>query len=98
MIRHIVMWNHSDGFTAEEKTLNAERVKRELEALRGIVPGVLELTVCTCSLPTGNADVMLVSCFEDAGVLEKYQSHPEHKKAAEFIRSVFCDRRCFDGV
>ena len=45
MMRHIVAWNHKDGFTEAEKKENAEKIKTELEALTQCMDGIIELRV-----------------------------------------------------
>ena len=37
-----------------------------------------------------------VADFDDLDALERYQKHPEHKKAGAFIRSVVSDRLAVD--
>ena len=43
MIRHIVMWNFKNEFSQRENKANAERVKRELEALPEHIKEIVEL-------------------------------------------------------
>ena len=98
MVKHIVMWKHGDNFTEDEKKEHAKIIKESLEALIGKVPGVISIKVITEPLPTGSghADLILDSSFESAEALNNYQVHPEHVKAATFVRSVVKDRKCID--
>lgn len=96
MVRHIVAWSFREEFSQEQNKSNAERVKTELEALRDIIQGVIELKVYTSVL--GGRDVVLTSLFESESALEEYQQHPAHKQAGAFIGSVLKDRVCVDYI
>ncbi|WP_099205496.1 Dabb family protein [Scatolibacter rhodanostii] len=98
MVRHIVMWNFKEGFTAEQKKQYAERIKTELEALADVVPGVVSVEVVTQPLTSSNRELVLNSLFESAEALANYQTHPDHVKAGQFIGSVAMDRTCGDYV
>ena len=95
-LNHVVLWNHKPEFSGEQKTENASRVKRELEALKGIIPGIIALEIVTNPLGASTADVALISRFESAESLQIYADHPEHKKAGAFVKEVFCNRTCVD--
>lgn len=98
MVKHIVMWKHQDNFTEEEKKEHAKIIKESLEALKDKVPGVISVQVITepLSSGSGHADLILDSAFESEEALNSYQVHPEHVKAATFVRSVVKDRICID--
>ena len=96
MYKHIVIWNFKEEFTPEENKEHAAKAKRELEALPGLIPGVVELKVYTELLPSGDTDVILESVFESEEALANYTPHPEHQRVAEYIRTVFTNRRCAD--
>ncbi len=98
MVKHIVMWKHGDDFTEDEKKEHAKIIKESLEALKDKIPGVISAKVITDPLPSGSghADLILDSTFEDVDALNNYQVHPEHVKAATFVRSVVKDRKCID--
>lgn len=96
MIRHIVAWNHKDGFTEAEKKENAEKIKTELETLTQYIDGIIELNVHIHILPSGNRDVVLNSLFQSEEALAAYQIHPEHKKVSSFVGTVMQDRICID--
>ena len=70
--------------------------KRELEALKGKVPGLLEIKLQTEKLPSSNADMMLDSAFETEEALAGYQVNPLHVAAATYVRSVVDQRLCLD--
>jgi len=96
MIRHIVAWNHKPEFSAEEKAANGLRVKAELEGLKGLVPEIIEISVHLEQLSTSDRQVVLDSTFASEVDLQAYQVHPEHVRAAAFVKSVLTDRICLD--
>jgi hypothetical protein len=93
MVKHIVMWTlreSADGRTAAD---NALEMKSRLEALRGLVDGMLLLEVgIDFSRTLSSADVALYSEFTDRDALEAYASHPDHVAVADFVNSVRVDR------
>jgi len=97
MIKHIIMWDHLEGISDEEKAKNASMIKEALEALVGVIPGLLELSVHTQLMPSSNADMVLYSVMEGPEFLPVYQDHPAHVKAAtEVVRPRVRNRRCAD--
>jgi hypothetical protein len=98
MVKHIVMWKHGDNFSEEEKLNHSKTIKTSLEALKSTIEGVISIKVITepLSSGSGDADLILDSSFESVEALNNYQEHPEHLKAATFIRSVVKDRKCID--
>jgi quinol monooxygenase YgiN len=94
MIRHIVCWKLKE----ENRSAVAIKIKQDLEALQGKIPGLLhiEVGVNAEDAPKDNWHVVLNSDFEDMAALEAYQVHPLHKAAAAFIGSVRIDRVCVD--
>ena len=96
MIQHIVAWNYAEGFTASENAANAQKVKAELEALKAVIGGIVELTVHINLLPSGNRDIVLFSTFDSEESLQAYQVHPEHKRVGAFVGSVTQNRACVD--
>lgn len=96
MVRHIVMWNYKEGYTAEQNAGHAAEIKAGLEGLAQSVPGVVSIKVYAAALPTSNRSVMLDSVFESPEALAAYQTHPEHNVVGSRIKEVFTDRICFD--
>lgn len=94
MVKHIILWKLKEEFkTAEIKS----DMKKNLEALQGIIPGLIEISIQTESLQSSNADVMLYSVFEDGNALKGYAVHPEHVKVADtFVRPFTETRLCLD--
>ena len=96
MIKHLVMWSFKEGFTVEEKQQFAQEFKERVEALKGIVPGLIELTLHISPEDTSNRDLFLDSTLVDAEALAGYQVHPEHVAVGAFIKPFAEQRVCFD--
>lgn len=96
MVHHIVLWNFSSSISIEEKEIAANKMKLLLEPIAKLVPGTLSLEVVTKGLESSNKEIALISVFETNEALKNYQIHPEHVKAGEYIRSITCERACFD--
>ena len=74
MVRHVIMWNFKDGFSAEENAANAALLKEKLLALKGEIDDVVDIQVYTAPLSTSNKDMMLDSTFADEAALARYQA------------------------
>lgn len=97
MVRHVILWKLKESLSGEEKKKVAEDIKKNLEALVGIVPGLISLEIGTDPLPSSNADVMLDSVLENEEALKGYQTHPEHVRAADtYVRPYMEVRICLD--
>ena len=96
MVRHIVVWNFKDELDAAQKQAAAAKIKAGLEALVGVIPGIVKLEVVTDLLPASTGDAMLDSSFESAAALAGYQSHPEHLKVRAYVHTVVQSRVCMD--
>lgn len=94
MVKHIILWKLKEEFNTAE--IKAD-MKKNLEALQGVIPGLIEISIQTESLQSSNADVMLYSVFEDGNALKGYAVHPEHVKIADtFVRPFTETRLCLD--
>lgn len=94
MVNHVILWSLKDESNTDTVKAN---IKAELEALKGRIPGLLEIKVCTEPLKTSNCDVMLFSSFESEDALAGYAIHPEHVRVAdEFVRPYTKARVCMD--
>jgi len=91
MITHMVFWKLQD----EGKAENALRIKQSLEALLGMVPGLLEMRVGV-NLNGGEYDLALCSRFADMASLHGYENHPEHLKVRAFVQQVRVARAAVD--
>jgi hypothetical protein len=97
MVKHIILWQLKDEFSAEEKADIKANIKIALESLAGKIPGLLEIKVNTEALATSNADLMLDSTFTDAEALAAYAVHPDHVAAADSaVRPFTKNRSCLD--
>ena len=96
MVKHIVIWNLSQELGEEEKKKAAIKIKTDLESLQGKIPGLLSVEVVTEPYDSSTHDIALFTSFETVEALQSYQVHPEHLKVVEFVRSVTCNRVCFD--
>lgn len=98
MVKHIILWKLKDEFSADRKAEILAGIKQNLEALAGVVPGLVEIKVnCENVLETSNADLMLDSTMESAEALKVYASHPAHVAAANnFVRPYTEVRLCLD--
>jgi hypothetical protein len=93
MIKHIVMWKLKDNAEGGTKAENAKRIKRELEALKGVVKEIVDIEVGINFEPSSAAyDLVLYSVFKSREDLDSYQNNPDHLKVAKFIGSVREDR------
>ncbi|WOF23595.1 Dabb family protein [Microbacterium betulae] len=95
-IRHIVLFQlaATDEATREE---HAAEAKRRLEALVGVVPDLLDLTVSrNVAYEGSNFDIVLESHFPDVAALEAYQVHPAHVETASFIGTIRSGRAAID--
>lgn len=96
MVNHYVFWNLNDSLTKEERVQAGLTIKEKLEAVGKLVPGVKSLEVRINELESSNRDVALLSVFESVEALNAYQVHPEHVNAGNYIKTVTCNRTCFD--
>ena len=95
MIKHMIIWKIKDD--CESKELVKENVKRELEALKGKIEGLLEMHIITDALPSSAGDLMMYSLFESEEALKAYQKHSLHQHVANtFVRPNMCQRLSLD--
>ena len=97
MVKHVILWNLKDEYSAEEKERIKAGIKEGLESLAGKIPGLLEIHVNTNGLPSSTADLMLDSTFESEEALKGYAVHPEHVAVADGkVRPYTATRTCMD--
>ena len=93
MIKHIVMWKLND----ENKAANAQNIKEKLEALAGVIPGLLEVEVgIDFNKSEAAFDVVLYSVLENKAALEAYQIHPAHQAVVPIVKAAACKRVVVD--
>lgn len=99
MVRHIVSYNYGEGFTEEENRKNAIKMKEELEALKGVIDGLVSIQLLIQPLAGAEADLLLDSVFVDEAALRAYMVHPEHVRVANnYVRPCISNRKCLDFV
>lgn len=97
MVKHVILWQLKDEFSAEEKENIKAGIREALEGLQGKIPGLLEIHVNTDGLASSNADLMLDATMESEEALKGYAVHPEHVKAADgSVRPFTKTRLCLD--
>ena len=96
MVKHIILWK----LKPENNTEEVKRgIKEGLEALLGVIDGLVEIKVKTESLQSSNDDVMLYSVFENEAALKAYAVHPKHVAVADTkVRPFTADRSCLDFI
>ena len=97
MIKHIVMWklkNFAEGTSKEE---NALLVKSKLEGLKKKIKGIKVLEVgFNINKSPSSYDVVLYAEFENTEDLNRYKTHPEHKKVGDFVTKIRLERKSVD--
>ncbi len=97
MVKHVILWQLKDEFSAEEKETIRAGIKEGLEGLAGCIPGLVEIKVQTKMLASSNVDVMLDSTFVDEEALKNYATHPAHVEVADTkVRPYTKSRACMD--
>jgi hypothetical protein len=95
MVKHVILWKLKDGL--DDPAAVKAAIKTGLEGLKGVVPGLLEITVRTEGLASSNADLMLDSSFESEAALKGYAVHPAHVAVANGkVRPFVQTRLCLD--
>lgn len=90
MIRHVVMWKLKDP-------ADAPRFKALLDSCAALVPGIRQFEVGIRQPGReANADVVLVSTFDDAAALDAYQNHPDHKAVSAQLGPLRESRHVLD--
>ncbi len=94
MVKHIILWTLKDEFNNDQVKKD---MKESLEALKGVVPGLLEIEVQIEKLESSNVDVMLYSVLESEEALKGYAVHPAHVEVADTkVRPFTSSRYCID--
>lgn len=97
MIVHIVMWRLQDHAEGNSKAANAQTAKDKLEALNGIIPGLIKLEVgIDFSQGEFSNDLVLYSELESKEALAAYQQHPAHIEAGSFVKAICSERQVVD--
>ena len=98
MVKHVILWQLKDELSAEEKAAVKAGIKEGLEGLSGKkIPGLVDIHVNIDTLPSSNADLMLVTTFDSIEALKGYSTHPAHVAVADSkVRPYYKNRVCLD--
>lgn len=97
MVKHIILWKLKDEIPATEIPAIKTAIKEGLEALKGEIPGLIDIKVQITGLASSNADLMLDSTFESEAALKGYAIHPAHVAVADGkVRPFTQTRLCLD--
>ena len=64
MVKHIILWQLKDEIQGEERAKVLDDAKKNLEALKGKIDGLLKIKLNIVPLASSNADMMLDSSLE----------------------------------
>ena len=98
MVKHVIIWTLKEEYSEAEKAKIKADMKESLEALKGVIPGLIDIKLYTEPLPSSkNADVLLDTTFESEEALKNYAVHPIHVEAANTkVRPFVSGRSCMD--
>lgn len=97
MVRHIVLWNFNDNVKDADKENIKEGMKKNLENLKGKVPGLISIKFISNTLVGSSHEFALVTEFENEASKKGYSTHPAHVNVADvFVRPFTADRKCLD--
>lgn len=97
MIQHVVVWKLVD-LTDAERVTALERFDADLNALVGVVPGLLSVALTSdVGDVESNFDVALISIHESREALATYQSHPAHVAVGTWWGSLVAQRGAVDS-
>lgn len=97
MLKHIVMFRLLDTAHGNDKATNGKLIKQRLEALQGVIPGLLKMEV-GINIASGEmaADIVVYSELESKDALAVYQKHPAHVEVVQYILAACGERRVVD--
>lgn len=97
MVKHVILWQLKDELSDSKKAEVKAEIKAGLEALKGQIPGLLDIRVEINPLLSSNADVLLDTSFADEAALKGYAVHPAHVAVADGkVRPFTKTRICMD--
>ena len=97
MLKHIVLFKLKDQAEGKTKQENAERIKKDLESLKAMIPQIKHLEVGINAIPSEAAhDIAIYSEFANEKDLGLYSNHPEHVRVAGFVKKVMEGRVVVD--
>ena len=83
MVRHIVMWTFLDEITPEERSEKGMELKKAIEALKEMIPGVQHLKVEIVPVGTSTHHILLDSTFDSLDALNVY--HIKRRNIGEML-------------
>lgn len=95
MVKHVVMWKLRQFESDGERQEAIGRIRDGLQALVGVVPGLMKLEVGV-NFAANGFDLCLYSELDNRAALEGYQKHPEHLKVREFVHTAIVERTVCD--
>jgi len=99
MLKHIVLFKLKEKAEGAARGDNANKLKRELEALPAKIPQIMRMEVGLNAVPSEAAyDVAIYSEFADKDALAIYQKHPEHMKVVELVKKIVEGRAVTDYI
>ena len=97
MIKHIVIWKLKEQPGESGNTVNAKKLKADIEALKDEIPEIKHIEVgINMSGSDQSGDVVLYSEFDELADLQIYQNHPAHQEVVAFVNEVVSERRVVD--
>lgn len=85
MYKHIVMWDFMD---VENKLELANEYKKQIEALVGVIPGLIR---CECHFEMAdgcNSDIVLETLFDTLENLVSYRTNPNHRAIGDKFKKI----------
>ena len=100
MLTHVVWWTLKPEAQGRNAAQNAALLKERLDALRGRIPSLKDLSVGVEVLgsSTEQAGLVLVSRHDDAEGLAAYVSHPEHQAVGAILKELVATRKAIDFI
>ena len=96
MVKHVILWNLKEEYSAAEKEEIKKNIKAGIESLNGKIPGLIDIKVHITGLASSTADLMLDSTLESEEALKNYATHPLHLEAKEHFWNFLNERFCAD--
>jgi len=91
------MWKLKNFAEGSSKDENALLVKSKLEGLKKKIKQVKVLEVgFNLNTSSTTYDIVLYAEFETMEDLNRYKTHPEHKKVGDFVSKVRQERKAID--
>ena len=100
MLTHVVWWTLKPEAQGRSAAQNAALLKERLDALRGRIPSLKDLSVGVEVLgsSTEQAGLVLVSRHDDAEGLDAYVSHQEHQAVGAVLKELVATRKAIDFI